>query len=304
MDVNVVGLFDTHSQAELAVRELLAAGFDSRAISLVGSNAAGTVVRQTVDESGDMASEGAVTGAASGLLVGGLLGLLAGATVLAAPPVGFVIAGPIAGLITGAGLGMVSGGLLGALIGLEIPEEHAHVYAESVRRGSTLVAITVNAMDRLRVEQIFASCDAIDIEDRALQYRQNGFVAFEPNSPVFTPAEVAAERARSLREAFPATPQIHSDPILNSELENAFLMDYARSGAIGSFEHYRPAYQFGHDLALRPEFRNQIWLELSPQAQRLWEQRNPGTWDHFYLAILAGWTISNSIPATPRATVI
>ena len=44
--------------------------------------------------------------------------------------------------LAGAGIGAAAGGLLGALTGMGIPEEEAHVYAEGVRRGGTLVTVT------------------------------------------------------------------------------------------------------------------------------------------------------------------
>lgn len=218
MALNVVGLFDTHAQADYAVRQLIAAGIDTRFISIVANDTTGAIRKETVDESGNLASAGAISGATSGLLVGGLIGLLVGATALAVPPLGFVVAGPIAGLITGAGVGMVSGGLMGALIGLGVPEEEAHIYAESVRRGGTLVTVSVEEVDRLRVEQILSMSGAVNIQERAGLYRQTGFTAYDPNAPVYTHDQVIAERQR-FGIPIPATSEtiVTTDPAVPGE---------------------------------------------------------------------------------------
>jgi|GEM_PF-676239 len=196
MASSVVALFDTHEQAYLAVQQLIASGYDSRAISVVGADTGGHIRKETVDESGNLASAGAISGATSGLLVGGLIGLLVGATALAVPPAGFVVAGPLAGLITGAGIGAVSGGLLGALIGLGIPEEEAHIYAESVRRGGVLVTVQIAGAEALQAETILRNAGAVNIQERGSLYRQSGFATYDPSAPVYTQEEIIAERQR------------------------------------------------------------------------------------------------------------
>src|SRR5262245_47023894 len=40
----------------------------------------------------------------------------------------------------------LAGGLLGAMTAAGVPEEQAHAYAEGVRRGGTLVAVTTDAI--------------------------------------------------------------------------------------------------------------------------------------------------------------
>lgn len=203
MPKNVLGLFDSQAQAHQAVTDLLAMGFPTNAISVVATDPGGRIARHTVDESGDMASAGAVAGGASGLILGGLLGLLVGATTLAAPPVGAVIAGPVAGMIAGAGIGVVGGTILGALIGLGIPEEEVHVYAESIRRGSVLVSANVPDGQLGSVEALMARNGAVDIRDRAAAYRSEGFTTFDPNAPIYTEEQAALERQRLA--ALPAT---------------------------------------------------------------------------------------------------
>lgn len=297
MPVNVVGLFDTVDQAQFAVRQLLANGFNSADISVVAADPSGTVRREIVQESGDMVSEGAVSGATSGILVGGLVGLLVGATVLTVPPAGLLIAGPLAGFLTGAGVGMVSGGILGALIGLGIPEEEAHIYAESVRRGSMLVSVSTTEASRLIVEQILGQAGAVNVAERRAAYRQLGFSAYDPNAPIYTPEQVAAERSQMMTAAsVPAEPippvAASPDDLPLYVPDDLFTDDYwANFSPLGiSMEAVRPAYQFGYRLANKPEFRHLDWSTMEPQARRLWEQDHPGTWDTFRNAIHIGWS--------------
>jgi uncharacterized protein (TIGR02271 family) len=50
---------------------------------------------------------------------------------------------------------------------------------------------------------------------------------------------------------------------------------FARSG--NKYEHYEPAYQFGHSLRSEPRYRDYDWERLEPEARSTWEQRNPGS---------------------------
>lgn len=293
MTSNVVGLFDTTEQAQMAIRRLIADGIDSKNVSLVLSDPKGTVHTQLVDNSGDMASEGAITGATSGLVVGGLVGLLVGATTLALPGVGFFLAGPIVGMVTGMSLGMAGGTLLGALVGLGLPEEHAHVYAESVRRGGVLVLVAVDETNRLFVEQILTMAGAANIVERGNLYRSSGFVAYDPTAPVYSAEEVLAERQRSASLPPLVTPAVSS--AIGDELyipDDLFMDDYwANYSQVGlTFGDVRDAYRFGYDLATRPEFRNSDWDSAVTDAKNLWEQNHPGTWDQFRGAIHTGWS--------------
>lgn len=338
MASSVVGLFDTQDHAHYAVRQLIASGFDSRNISVVASDAGGSIRKETVDESGNLASAGAVSGATSGLLVGGLIGLLVGATALAVPPVGFVVAGPIAGLITGAGVGMVSGGLLGALIGLGIPEEEAHIYAESVRRGGILVTVNCLEAERIRVQQILAMSGAANIQDRAALYRESGFTAYDPKAPVYTADEVIAERNRfgiapaaiptesayvstdpdfpasstvvttsvpPVATAMPGTVVEETAVVTPDEADAFFRNDYqSRFATVGTYETFQPAYRFGGDLVARPEFRDLEWSSAEAQARQLWEGANPGTWDRYSGAVRTGWDRARSSATVNRASMM
>src|SRR6185437_13482826 len=105
----------------------------------------GTSTAERTDTESKAAS-GAGTGATTGAVLGGGAGLLAGLGMLAIPGVGPVVAAgwlvaTLAGAGAGAAVGAAAGGLVGSLTAAGVPEREAHVYAEGVRRGSSLVTV-------------------------------------------------------------------------------------------------------------------------------------------------------------------
>lgn len=134
----VLGVFQTRSSAEDAIRELQKAGFPDNSIGMVSRNEKGQVVTEKSGET--MAEEGlaagAVIGAGAGTAVG--LGVLAGTI----PVIGPVLAlGTLGTILLNAAAGAAVVGLVGALIGLGIPEEDARFYEDEVRGGRFLVTV-------------------------------------------------------------------------------------------------------------------------------------------------------------------
>src|SRR5919107_1694440 len=92
----------------------------------------------------------------------------AGLGALGTPGLGpSVAAGWLVAALTGAGIGAAAGGLLGALTGAGVSEEHAHVYAEGVRRGGNLVTVRADESRATEAEGIVARHNAVDTEARA-----------------------------------------------------------------------------------------------------------------------------------------
>jgi uncharacterized protein (TIGR02271 family) len=46
-----------------------------------------------------------------------------------------------------------------------------------------------------------------------------------------------------------------------------------------SYENVLPSFKFGHSLAMREPFRSSPWSAVEVDAHRIWDERNPGTWD-------------------------
>jgi hypothetical protein len=56
------------------------------------------------------------------------------------------------------------------------------------------------------------------------------------------------------------------------------------------YERYKPAYQYGYDLASESRFRGRQWNEIEFDARRDWETQHPGDkWDDFKDAVRHAW---------------
>ena len=153
------GLFYSRDEAEAAVRALKDAGYDMDRVSVIAKDADKIGGRDTTQEVGNKADEGAATGAVTGGALGGITGLLVGLGALAIPGIGPILlagaeATAIATTLAGAGIGAAAGGLIGALIGLGIPEEKAKIYNDRVKGGSFLVIVNGTAAEIARAESI------------------------------------------------------------------------------------------------------------------------------------------------------
>ena len=204
--ITISRLYDNYDAAARAVDELERAGIPHSDISIVANNAEGwydrdrTTSRTTgkVDrdlDGVDDRAEGAAAGAGIGATLGGVAGLLAGLGLLAIPGIGPVVAaGWLASTALVAAAGGAVGGLVGALTQAGVSEEDAHVYAEGVRRGGTLVTARVPEEDRRRYEAILDR-SAVDIRERARLYEEGGWNRFDPDAPPYTAEQVRRERA-------------------------------------------------------------------------------------------------------------
>ena len=198
MTQTLTGLFDNYDDARRAVQDLEAAGVPHRDISLVANNAhGGHVVNgdHAAQASGDDAGKGAGIGAT----IGGVGGLLAGLGMLAIPGLGPVVAAgwlasTAVGAIGGAVVGGAAGGLVGALTHAGVPEADAHVYAEGVRRGGTLV--TAKVQDNLvpTARAVLTDQSTVDIAARRDAYRQQGWSRFDDGAPAYSVDQITAER--------------------------------------------------------------------------------------------------------------
>jgi uncharacterized membrane protein len=161
----VSALFDTYDQVVMAVDGLSEMGVASGDI---------TVISQSRDAATKIA-EGASLGAA----IGGVGGLLAGLGMFMIPGLGSVLgAGWLIPVLIGAAAGGVAGGVIGSLTGAGIDENDAHVYAEGVRRGGTLLVARVHDDEVGEAKAILLSCGAIDTNTRRGEYAADGWDGF------------------------------------------------------------------------------------------------------------------------------
>jgi len=207
MTRTIAFLYDNHDDAVAAVRDL-ERQFAHDAISIVANTGSADRLRPTTD--GDTVSDtasGVGAGAGIGAAVGGGAGLLAGLGMLAIPGIGPVVAAgwlaaTLAGAAAGAGVGAVSGGIIEAMTGAGVSTEDAHLYAEGVRRGGTLVVARVDEGQVSLAESIMRQHNPVDSTARRTAFRETGWKAFDPKAAAYEgtsdrPEEAPLRRTRT-----------------------------------------------------------------------------------------------------------
>jgi hypothetical protein len=191
MTTTVTGLFDRYDDASATVDALERAGIPSSDISILANNDDG---RARVNDAGNDTSkavEDAETGAGVGAAVGGIGGLLTGLGLMAIPGVGPVVAAgwlaaTAAGAVTGAVVGGAAGGIVGAMTEAGVPEDEAHVYAEGIRRGGTLVTAKVEDALAATARAIIAEHKSADVTKRRTDYEADGWKRFDESASMQT----------------------------------------------------------------------------------------------------------------------
>jgi hypothetical protein len=291
MTTTVVALYEDLATAQHAAQDLVDSGFNRQDISIAASDAKGEYqqyVGSGQQPSDQTSADSVATNAGIGALVGGVGGLLVGLGTLLIPGVGPIIAaGPLFTALTsvgvGAGVGAVAGGLVGALVNMGVPEEEAGFYAEGVRRGGALM--TVQATDEWinQVRTIMERYDPIDIEQRASQWRQEGWSGFDANAAAYTATTTSQAQATSRGSSKPDDYELY-----NARFQEHYQNNYANSSY--TYDNFASAYRYGLELANYDYYgSHRGWAEVEPEAHRAWEEKNPGTWDHFKDAIRHGW---------------
>jgi hypothetical protein len=201
MIATVTGLYDTYSEAEMTVHDLKEVDIPDADIALLSNNVSESM------ETSDGAATGAGAGAAAGGVAGAGVGVLAGLGLLAIPGVGPVVAAgwlaaAAVGAAAGVGAGAMAGGLIGALTDSGVSNDEAHVYAEGVRRGGTLVTVRVDDSRIGAIGAIVARHGRVDHVVRERTFRDGGWTSFDRYGAPYTAAEIARDRAaRAARRA-------------------------------------------------------------------------------------------------------
>ena len=163
-DQSVIGVYDSMTNAEDAVRMLDKGGFPIKQVSIVAQDLESEKAVHGYVTAGDVAKSGAGVGA----WVGGLFGLLIGAAFIWVPGFGpLLVAGPFAAMllggIEGAIAGAAGGGLLGALVGWGVSKEHILKYAEELKGGKYLLIAHGSAGEVARAHNILQGSGATEL---------------------------------------------------------------------------------------------------------------------------------------------
>jgi hypothetical protein len=162
---SAIAMFNQHTQAEDAVKQLQRAGIDMKSLSIVGK---------------DYHTDEHVVGyytttdrmrywGKNGAFWGGIWGMLFGSAVFMIPGIGpLVVAGPIVAWIVAALEGaIVVGGLsaLGAgLYSIGIPEKSIVQYETSLKAGKFMLVFHGTVDEVIRVKEILSSSDASETQ--------------------------------------------------------------------------------------------------------------------------------------------
>lgn len=179
----VHALFDSYVDATHAVNALEAHGINGDDISIVANKS-----DNYPDNEPNRVAEGAELGADLGAIAGGTGGLLAGLGVLTIPGIGPVLASgwlasTMLGFFAGAATGLAAGSLVGALTQAGVPEGHAHLYAEGIKRGGTLVTAHVPEAQLAEAEAVLDEAQPVDIAARRQEYASGGWSGSFPAAP-------------------------------------------------------------------------------------------------------------------------
>ncbi|MET0962008.1 MAG: hypothetical protein ABWY05_04215 [Noviherbaspirillum sp.] len=193
-------------------------------------------------------------------------------------------------------------------------------YAEAVRRGGAVVAVTVASDDKVaNAREALAAAGAFDIEKRVAEWRQSGYEGYRSDAAIYTTEEISTERARMNRESadmaarapdsgtvrvvsrsapgvsgsmMGTTADNMAATATSADYDDEFRSDwntrYASTG--GSYDDYAPAYRYGSTLGADSRYRDRPWDDIEPAARGDWQSRYPdSTWENFKDAVRYGW---------------
>jgi len=62
-----------------------------------------------------------------------------------------------------------------------------------------------------------------------------------------------------------------------------------------AYDSLKPAFSYGYSLATREPFRSSPWSAVESDARRIWEEKNPGTWDQNKAVVRYAWEKVRSV---------
>jgi hypothetical protein len=196
MTRTLTALYDSYEDAAAAIRAIEQAGMAREQISVVTRDPDDG--RETI-RLGHRKTNGATTGAVIGAVVGGGGCMMAGLGMVAIPGLGPVVAAGwlvamAVGIVAGGAVGGAGGGIIGALMRSGVPKEHAHVFAEGIRRGGTLVTVRVVNDYADRMVKILRQFHPVDPNLLARSYRDTGWTGFDEVAPPYGSMPPASEQ--------------------------------------------------------------------------------------------------------------
>lgn len=168
---NVLGVFNSNEDAELAIHDLMSHGYSPKDISIVMQDRRSA--EELLNDTVTFVAGNTAAGAISGILIGDTGDL---ASILLFPGIGpFLVRGPIASVLGITGIssedasvdatGADAGGLIEALTGFGLfSSEEAKTYETRVKEGAILLVVPSRIGQSIEVEEILDRYDATDIK--------------------------------------------------------------------------------------------------------------------------------------------
>jgi uncharacterized membrane protein len=161
----VVAVYNTHTEAEAAIKELQKSGIDMKKLSILGKDYHAEENVVGYYNAGDRMKFWGKLGA----FWGGLWGLLFGSALFFIPGIGHIVAlGPVGGMIVGAlENAVIVGGLsaLGAgLYSVGIPKDSVIKYETAVKADKFIVIVHGSKDDVTQAKEIIKSTNAVESE--------------------------------------------------------------------------------------------------------------------------------------------
>jgi hypothetical protein len=127
-----------------------------------------------------------------------------------------------------------------------------------------------------RARTILNQYNAVDIKQRANDWRGRGWRGYDPKARPLTSEEVAKERSYYMADADEADWRQHYQTYYGT--------------AAYEYDYYRPAYQFGSSLRDDMKYRDWDWSRLEAEARKTWTKRYPDSpWEDIKGAVRHGW---------------
>lgn len=115
-----------------------------------------------------------------------------------------------------------SGGIMGffrSLFGSDESSTDQDIYAESVRRGHYVLAVDADSEDEAdRAAEIMSQYNAVDISERASQWKAQGWSGYDDSAPRYTTDQIQQERASYAQTSRGASDK-QAIPVIQEELQ-------------------------------------------------------------------------------------
>jgi uncharacterized protein (TIGR02271 family) len=129
-----------------------------------------------------------------------------------------------------------------SLFGMEDEREHHDVYSEAVRRGSCVLTAHAESEElRDRASEIMNHYDPVDIDERATQWKSQGWTGYDEAAPRYTQSEIEKERSmysqdmKTARKGARSREQETRIPVVEEELKVGKRM--VQRGGVRVYQH-------------------------------------------------------------------